>query len=309
MKLLPPREGIIAALWIPLDARDRVLKHDLGRHLAWLRANGIQGVLALGSTGEFIRMDLAQREAVLAQVVELAAPLPVIANLSSIRLGEVVALGRTARRAGAVGAALMPPHFFPVSQADLLAFFLAAADRVALPFYLYNFPELTNNRIGLETVAAFAERADMVGIKQSGGEFDYHQPLIQLGREKNFVVFTGADTRLPEAFALGAAGCIGGLANFVPESMGRIFQHCRAGRAGEAREPAAHMTAVGRIVDQLSFPLNVACGLEARGFNPGFPKTVVSAETARIYRRTVADFRRLFVANRGRPVPPRFTAP
>jgi 4-hydroxy-tetrahydrodipicolinate synthase len=100
---------------------------------------------------------------------ELAALLPVIADISAIRLDEVIALGRFARRLGLPGVVLMAPHFYPMSQADLLEFFLRAADGVDLPICLYNFPELTSNRIGLETVAAFADRAAMAGIKQRRG--------------------------------------------------------------------------------------------------------------------------------------------
>ena len=68
---------------------------------------------------------------------------------------------------------------------------------------LYNFPELTGKRIDLPTIAAFADRAPMIGIKQSGGEFAYHQDLIALGREKGFAVMSGSDTRLPEVFQAG----------------------------------------------------------------------------------------------------------
>lgn len=298
MKSLAPRTGILAALWIPLDSRGRLLRRALADHLAWLRAKGVHGVLALGSTGEFPRMGLKQREEVLAAVIELAAPMPVIANLSSIRLDEVVTLGKAAKRLGAVGAAIMPPHFFPVSQADMLEFFLRAADGVKLPFYLYNFPELTSNRIGLETIAKFADRADMAGIKQSGGEFGYHPDLIRLGREKNFSVFSGADTRLPEVFKLGGAGCIGGLVNFVPEYMLEIYRICHQGASGDLATLSRRMVETGRIVDQLTFPLNVGCGLVARGFDPGAPKTVVSKESAQIYRKVVADFRRFFKAEK-----------
>ena len=97
----------------------------------------------------------------------------------------------------------MPPSFYSVSDADQLAFFLHAADAAQLPVMLYNFPELTGNRIAMDTIAAFGDRAPMVAIKQSGREFEYHNELIALGREKGFVVFSGADTRLPEVFALG----------------------------------------------------------------------------------------------------------
>src|SRR5258708_4381932 len=104
-----PRSGIHAALWIPVDERGELRTSALAKHLNWLKSKEIHGVLALGSTGEFVRMSLAQREKVLAAVIELAAPLPVIANISSIRLDEVWSLGQAAVRLGAAGVALMPP--------------------------------------------------------------------------------------------------------------------------------------------------------------------------------------------------------
>lgn len=291
-----PRQGVFAALWIPTDARGRLLKRALAAHLAFLRTSGVHGVLALGSTGEFSRMDLAQKKAVLATVVEQAGSLQVIANITSIRLDEVIALGKFARRLGVAGVALMPPIFYPVSQADMLEFFLRASAAVQLPVYLYNFPELTSNRIGLELIAKFAARAPMAGIKQSGGEFAYHQDLIALGREKKFAVFSGADTRLAEVFAMGAAGCIGGLVNFAPEYMVAIYNACRAGRPQDCTVESSRMKEIGPVVDRMLFPLSVATGMEARGYEPGAPKMVVSAESAKIYRGIVADFRRMFKA-------------
>jgi 4-hydroxy-tetrahydrodipicolinate synthase len=188
----------------------------------------------------------------------------------------------------------MPPMYYPVSQADMLAYFLHVADAVGLPVMLYNFPELAGKRIEPATIAAFAERAPMIAIKQSGGDFEYHRELIALGREKEFVVMSGADTRLPEAYALGAAGCIGGLVNIVPELMVRIDRVCRRGEPGDATTAAETVCEVGRILDQLTFPLNVAAGLEARGFDPGTSKSVVSAESRAIYNKIVVALAELF---------------
>ena len=107
-------------------------------------------------------------------------------------------------------------------------------------------------------------------------------------------VFSGADTRLAEVLGLGAAGCIGGLVNFVPGEMVAIHEGVRTGREAGIPELSARVAAAGRIVDQLTFPLNVACGVEARGSDPGLPKTVVSPETERLYRKVTDDFRTLF---------------
>jgi dihydrodipicolinate synthase/N-acetylneuraminate lyase len=286
--------GIFSAQWMPIDVHGALDRASLATHLDFERRAGISGVLALGSTGEFPHFTVDERKAMLATVAELAAPLPVFANVSDIRPRAAIELGLEARTLGLPAVALMPPMFFPMSQADILAYFLHVADAVGLPAMLYNFPELAGKRIELATVAAFAERAPMIAIKQSGGDFDYHRELIALGREKGFVVMSGADTRLPEAFALGAAGCIGGLVNIVPEVMVRIDRVYRQGESANATADAIVMQEIGRIIDQLTFPLNVAAGLEARGFRPGAPKAVVSPASRAVYERIVAELRTLF---------------
>ncbi len=262
--------------------------------MGWLKAKGLHGILALGSTGEFARMDYGQREAVLAAVIEAADPLPVIANISSIRLEEVIALGQSAARLGAVGVALMPPPFYPLAQDDILEFFLRAAGGIPLPFYLYNYPEVTGNRIGLEVISAFADQCTMAGIKQSGSELDYHKDLIQLGREKDFSVFTAADPLLGKYLDLGATGCLGGMPNFVPEYMLEIYNASRAKRTDEAAVSASRLAAVGNLLGSLCLPLNVRCAFEARGFDPGAFKTVVSPRTMALYRETLEKVRGVF---------------
>ena len=291
-----PSEGILAALTIPVDAQGRLMKRALAAHLTWLRARGIHGVLALGSSGEFPRFTVEERMELLETIAELAGPLPVIANISDIRPEVVAELGAFARRLKLPGVAIMPPSFYPVTPADQLAFFEFAADAAQLPVMLYNFPELTGNRISLETIATFADRCPMAGIKQSGAEFGYHTELIRLGRQKNFVVFSGADTKLPEVFKLGAVGCIGGLVNIVPEMMIEQFNVFRKGMPGAYEPTATRMREVGAIVDRLTFTLNVTAGVEARGFETGETKMIVSPESQKIYAGVVADLKKRFAA-------------
>ena len=288
-----PNRGIFAALWLPTDSRGELMQAELARNLAFLKRTGIHGVLALGSTGEFPHLSVEQRKRAISTIAELAAPLPVIANVSDIRPSAVAELGRHARKVGLPAIAIMPPGFYPSNQEDILAHALHAADSSQLPTFLYNFPELTNTRIDLSTVAAFAERAPMAGIKQSGCEFAYHKDLIALGREKNFVVFSGADVRLPEVFGLGAVGCIGGIVNIAPELMVHIYNVCREGRPGDVIPAFERLKQIGAIIDRLTFPLNVAAGMEARGFAVGAPKAVVSEHSKQIYAGIVAELRPL----------------
>lgn len=281
-------------MWLPTDAEGNLLTRELTANVAFLKAHGVSGVLALGSTGEFPQFDLKQRKRALEKVAEIAAPLPVIANVSDIRPHAVAELGSFARKIGLPAIAIMAPGFYPSSQDDLLAHFLHAADTSALPTFLYNFPELTGSRINLETVSAFADRARMAGIKQSGGEFSYHAELVRLGKEKNFVVFSGADTRLPEVFSLGAVGCIGGLVNIAPDLMVHLYRVCREGAAGSISPTLERLREIARIIDRLTFPLNVAAGMEARGLSPGAPKAVVSPQSRAVYLEIVTELRSRF---------------
>ncbi len=287
--------GIYSAQWIPTDADGRLDRRSLAAHLAFEKRAGIDGVLGLGSTGEFPHFSPDERKAVLAAVVELAAPLPVIANITDIRPRAAIELGRFAKSLGLPAVALMPPIFFPMAPEDVLAYFLHVAEAVDLPVMLYNFPELTGKRIDLTTIAAFAERAPMCAIKQSGGEFAYHRDLIALGREKGYVVMSGADTRLTEVFGLGAAGCTGGLVNIVPELMLDIHRCCTAGRPGDAAVSAARMVELGRIIDQLAFPPNVAAGLAARGFAPGVAKSILSPHSLALSTKIKSELRDRFI--------------
>lgn len=289
-----PKEGIFVALYLPFDAEGRLIESALRDHLAWLRGCGIHGVLALGSTGEFPLLTLDQRKQALEAVVRLADPLPVIANISDNRPRVVAELGRLARELGLPGVGIMPPGFFPSSGPDQLAHFLHAAEASDLPVMLYNFPERLGNRIAIETVAAFADRAPMAAIKQSGTEFEYHKELIALGNEKDYSVFSGADTRLPEVFGLGARGCIGGLVNMVPELMVEQFKVYRQDAPGELEPTASRMQEVGAVVNRLTFPENVAAGLRARGFEPGYPKRLLSPESEQLSGEITSELRRLF---------------
>lgn len=286
-------KGVFCALWTPTDARGRIDSAALKSNLQFVAKAGIEGALALGSTGEFLFLDSVTRKEFLAKVFA-EFNRPVVANISDIRPNVVAELGKFARQQGAAAVALLPPYFFPYAQPDLTEFFVRAAEAAQLPMFLYNFPERSGNRIALETVAAVADRVPLAGVKQSGAEFEYHRALVDLGREKGFVVFTGSDTRLPEAMAQGVKGCVSGLANAVPEIVRDIFKSCESGAAATENGAVKQMRQIAQIVDTIAFPLNVAAIMEARGLSPGHPKSLVSVETRRKYQRLVDEFRALF---------------
>ncbi len=289
-----PTAGIIAALWTPTDAQGRVIETGLAANLAFLRQRGVHGLMVLGSTGEFARLSLEARLDFLAAVQRHCGDWPAMANVSDIRPDAVTALGRRAAELGYSSISLLPPWYYPLAQVDLAEFFVREAERIALPLFLYNFPERTGHRISLETIATVADRVPLAGIKQSGAEFSYHRELLALGRPRRFVVLTGADSRLAEAMALGVTGAVSGLANAVPELMTAVYDAVRAGDTARVNEATGRLVELTRRLDAVEFPLCVAAAMAARDLCVGEPKCVVSAATRQRYDQLVTELRQLF---------------
>jgi 4-hydroxy-tetrahydrodipicolinate synthase len=285
-------EGIYPALWTPMNESGNLELEDLKRQINFLRHHRVHGIFALGSTGEFPHLDLPERRQLIEAAVPIAEDLPVIVNISDIRPRVTAELGKIAKAAGAAAVAVLPPFYFQLSQDDLVEFFIHAGRAAELPVFLYNFPERTGNRIQLETIAAVASEIHVAGVKQSGADFEYHRCLAELGAKLNFTVFSGSDTRLAEAMAMGASGCVSGLANGVPELMVEAFNDAR--RSSGSGKAADQLNQIGALVDQLEFPINMAALLEARGFDPGAPKSLRAPSTQRKYALLVQELREHF---------------
>ncbi|PYI82111.1 MAG: hypothetical protein DME26_18645, partial [Verrucomicrobia bacterium] len=118
--------------------------------------------------------------------------------------------------------------------------------------------------------------------------------LVELGREKNFVVLSGTDTRLMEAAQIGAAGCVSGLANAVPEPLVEIFHAAKASAPARAAIAIERMKTIGVLVEQVEFPLNVAAIIQARGLAVGHPKSLVSKATQARCQQLIRQLQRLF---------------
>lgn len=289
-----PCEGIIVALWTPTDTAGHVDESGLRSNIEFLKDKNLSGFMLMGSTGEFARLDLKERLRLLELVRPLTSHLPSMVNVSAMRPSEVTLLGKRARELGFESVSLMTPWFYPLAQPDLVEFFVNCASAIDLPLFLYNFPERTGIRIGLRTIAAVADRVTLAGVKQSGDEFDYHRELVVLGREKRFAVLSGGEIRLTEAVALGASGCVSGLANAAPELVVSLFHAAVDGDNAQADTARRRIQELLRVAGKLEFPMNVAAAMTARGLAAGQPKTPLSTSTEAGFRLVVDELRQCY---------------
>ena len=279
MSSTPVWHGLFPALWTPTDAEGRLQRQDLADQVRFLRQAGVDGVMILGSTGEFVHLDMPTRLEILRVVGETVPGWPVIANCSDVSPRNVAVLGKAARETGAASVSLLPPWFFASAGVDVVEFMVRGAEAAGLPLMIYNFPERTGHRLSLETVAAICDRVPVAGLKQSGAEFAYHRDLAALAKEKNFTLITGADTRIPDAFALGARGVVSGLCNALPEPIVAVFQAVRRGQPEMAKEAGQRLGEFAAQLKGLEFALDVAAAMQARGRPTGAFKQWVSPTT------------------------------
>lgn len=222
----------IAAALTPLREGGDELDFDaLPPYLAYLADGGIQGVLAMGTTGEGIALSLAERKRLLTAFV--GGPLPVLAHAGAQTTADTVALASHAAEVGAEGVAVIAPPYFGFDDDALLAHFAAAARACApLPFYVYELEKASGYAIPVRVVERLREVVDNVrGMKVSDAPFVKVAPYLLEGLE----VYIGAESLIGEGLAAGAAGAVSGLASAFPRVVADAVRTGDSAAAGALR--------------------------------------------------------------------------
>ena len=234
--------GVLPALISPLRSDGKVDEPAVTRLVEHVIAGGVRGVLALGSTGETASLDETSRRTIVSSVVGAAAGrVPVICGVAQSHLAAARVEVDAAARLGAAAALVAPPFYYLIDQATLLAFYRSLARDSPLPILLYNIPQYTKVVAQPETVATLAREGTIVGIKDSSRDFEYFEGVCIATRElPRFRIFTGSDTMLLAALAMGGAGTICGAANVAPGWIVGIYEDFQrrdvdAARAGQDR--------------------------------------------------------------------------
>lgn len=281
-------------MWVPTGSDGLLMESEFRSLMRRVAAQGVNGFMVLGTTGEFPHLEIPVRKRVLEVARETSGGLPIMANISDVRPRVVAELGSFCREIGIEAVSILPPYYFPLAQEDLLEFFLRASEASDLPAFLYNFPERVGYKILPETIAAFARRRPLLGVKQSGADFEYHRDLVALGREHSFTVLTGSDTGLPEAMALGVEGVVSGLSNSVGDLVVSTYRQLREGRSRAEIPEAARLSRIGEMLGRMEFPFNVGAVIRARGLPVGLPKMLVSKASQDRYDQLTSDYAELF---------------
>jgi dihydrodipicolinate synthase/N-acetylneuraminate lyase len=209
--------GALAAALTPLRDGGEALDEDaIAPYVEFLAAGGVDGLLALGTTGEGFLLPLEQRLRAAQLFVEAASGrLLVAVHCGAQSTWDTVQLAAHAADIGADGVAVMAPPYFVLDEAELLGHFDAAARACApTPFYVYEFAARSGYPVPVAVLQRLRERApNFRGLKVSDKPWESFAPYLIEGLD----VFVGPETLLPQGLAAGAIGAVSALASTFPE--------------------------------------------------------------------------------------------
>jgi dihydrodipicolinate synthase/N-acetylneuraminate lyase len=209
--------GAIAAALTPLKDAGEALDEDaFAPYVDFLAGAGLDGLLALGTTGEGFLLPVEQRLRAAQLYVEAGKDrLHVAVHCGAQSTWDTVELAAHAADIGAAAVAVMAPPYFPLDENELLAHFAAAARACApTPFYVYEFAARSGYPVPPAVLEELRDAApNLRGLKVSDTPWERFAPYLLEGLD----VFVGPESLLPQGLAAGAAGVVSALASVFPE--------------------------------------------------------------------------------------------
>jgi dihydrodipicolinate synthase/N-acetylneuraminate lyase len=241
--------GALAAAVTPLtDAGEALDEEAFAPYVDFLAAGGVDGLLALGTTGEGFLLPVEQRLRAAQLFVEAAkSRLLVAVHCGAQSTWDTVELAAHAADIGADGVAVMAPPYFPLDEEEVYAHLDAAARACApTPFYVYEFAARSGYAVPVAVLERLRDAApNFRGLKVSDVPWERFAPYLLEGLD----VFVGPESLIPQGLGGGAVGAVSALASSFPELV-----------AAAVREPgSADLGSVRAAMER--FPLQAAAKL------------------------------------------------
>lgn len=231
-------KGIIPPIVTPMNEDESVNEKELRNQVNRQIKGGIHGLFPFGTNGEGYILNEKEKEEVLSIVIdETKGRVPVYAGTGCISTKDTIRQSQMAESLGADVLSIITPSFAAASQNELYDHYKAVAEAVDMPIVLYNIPARTGNALAPATVAKLSKIPNIVGAKDSSGNFDNMLQYIEQTRDsKDFAVLSGNDSLILWNLLAGGTGGIAGCANVFPEVMASIYNYFAAGDLENARK-------------------------------------------------------------------------
>lgn len=223
-------EGIITPMITSVSDRKHIDFDGQGRLLDRIVAGGVNGAFILGTTGEGCSLSERMKQELIEFTVSHArGRVPVFVHIADCCLENSIALASFAERKNADYLVCALPFYFGLTQEEIYRYYIALADNVALPLFLYNIPAQTKMMISAGTVKRLAAHPNIIGIKDSSGNGTYFNTLLSevKGKYPDFSILVGPDEMLASTMGTGGNGGVNSGSNLFPELFSALFKACK----------------------------------------------------------------------------------
>ena len=199
--------------------------------------NHIDGILVLGSLGEFFALQMEKKlELARFAVKTIGGRARLILGTSSMVFDEVVRFSNACLDMGADAVMVVPPYYFPLDDSALLRYFERLAQNIHGKIYIYNFPDRTGYSISARVILELAQRHEnIVGLKDTTSAMSHTREVIAAVKSvrADFEIYSGFDDNFAHNVLSGGDGCIAGLSNVFPEVCSAWTQALRQNDADQ----------------------------------------------------------------------------
>ncbi|HEY8612610.1 MAG TPA: 4-hydroxy-tetrahydrodipicolinate synthase [Roseomonas sp.] len=260
-------KGSLVALITPMTQDGKLDERAFQDFVAWQVAEGTQGLIPVGTTGESPTLSHEEHERVVELCIEAAGGrVPVIAGAGSNSTAEAVALTRHAKKAGADAALVVTPYYNKPTQEGMYLHFKTIADSVDLPIIIYNIPPRSVVDMSVETMARLARHPNIIGVKDATANLT--RPLhTRAACREDFCQLSGEDHTALAFNAAGGVGCISVTANIAPRMCREMQDAWAEGRLKDAMAIQARLVPVhdAMFCETSPGPVKFAASLLGRG--------------------------------------------
>jgi 4-hydroxy-tetrahydrodipicolinate synthase len=247
MAKLATIEGCLTAIVTPFKG-GKVDFDGLAKLVDWQIEQGVDGIVAVGTTGESATLDVPEHVAVISAAVKAAkGRVPVVAGAGGNATSEALELTRASEDAGADALLHVTPYYNRPSQEGLFRHFEAIAKSTKLPIILYNVPSRTACDLLTDTVVRLADFDNIIGIKDATGNLVRGSELIAKVGDK-IAVLSGDDGTTFPLYACGARGVISVVSNVAPRAMSDMWDAVKAGDWARAKQRHFELRALNQML-------------------------------------------------------------
>lgn len=273
---------LLTAMVTPFNA-DGSINYAAGADFAdWLLANGSDGLVVEGSTGEAATMDMDEKVKFMQTIVaRVNGRAKIVAGAGTNCTASTIDLVKKMEACGVDGVLVVGPYYNKPTQEGYYQHFAAVAKATKLPIIVYNVPGRTGGNIAPETVARLAaDFSNIVAIKEAAGNVAQTAELYRVLPE-DFSIYSGDDGLILPFLSVGACGLISVLANVNGNILQQLMQAYSEGRVKDAADLNKVMVPLAKsmFIESNPIPIKAAVtkvtGIEAGA--PRLPLTPISA--------------------------------